>query len=362
MPQETLLVSSPHRRAQTVPRFYHEHFSPVREFFTALADRYTYSLGRNPFALFGLLWGLPIPFFSVAIDLWASGRAWEHPIHLFFLVHPFLFAAVFGAMGTVRREKERRIAHLMSDLRKHVDDLATANGRLKELDHMKARFIANVTHELKTPLVAIRGFCESVLEGPITPKQEESLRVALRNADRLRALVNELLDFERMESGEMKISPSDFDLVPLVHALIKTFQPEIDRRALAVKLNLPDTVRVRADRERIARVFLNLLSNAVKFSPEGKAIGINFKIDREKGRILLSLWDQGPGIPTDAQKYLFTRFWQGEGKGHHRHGGTGLGLAIVKGILNAHDSMIEVLSSQGTGTTVIFDLPLTPEA
>jgi signal transduction histidine kinase len=329
----------------------------VREFLSALGDGRTY---RNPYTLFGLLWGLPIPVFSVAVQLWASGQAFTagllaHPVQLLFLLHPPLFAVVFGAMGTIRHRKDARIASLLEETERHLKELAAANERLKELDQLKAQFMANVTHELKTPLVSIRGYNEAILEGrfgPLTEKQRDGLATACRNIDRLQSLIEELLEFERIDSGALRLEIAPFDLVAVVQGALRTLQPQVDRKRLAVEAVMPAEVVVRGDRDRIGRVMLNLLSNAVKFTPDGGAMGVTVT---EDGAV--TVWDRGPGIPSAAQQHLFTRFWQADGTSRRKHGGTGLGLAICKGILDAHGAAIEVVSAEGAGTSASFRLP-----
>jgi signal transduction histidine kinase len=337
----------------------------VREYLGAFAERHTFDLLRNRTALFGLLWGLPIPVFSCSLDLWLSGHGSladclaRHPVHLLFMLHPFLFAAVFGAFGTVRRRKDRQIVHLVGELERHVAELGAANDRLKELDQLKAQFVANVTHELKTPLVAIRGYNESILEerfGPLTEKQRGGLEVSVRNIDRLQRLIEELLDFERIEAGALALRVDEFDLVSVIEIALETVRPQVEEKRLTVERRLPPSLFVRADRERIAHVLLNLLSNAVKFTPEGRAIGID--AEEAEGLARIAVWDRGIGIPEAARKFLFTRFWQADGGARRRHGGTGLGLAIVKGILDAHGAEIRIDSAEGAGTKAEFALPL----
>lgn len=333
----------------------------------ALKDSYTYDPTRNPFALFGLVWGLPLSAFSVFVDFWVIGHPyriemfWSEPVHLLFLLHPFLFGIVFGAMGTVHESQDRKIAGLLEEQRKHLEVLAQANEELKKLDQLKSQFMANVTHELKTPLVAIKGYNESILEGrfgPLTPKQREGLVIAVRNVGRLEKLILELLEFEKIESKAYTPVPTEFDLIPLVHLVLSNFQPQIDEKRLILKVRLPKALEVRADYEGIRRVLLNLLSNAVKFSHEGGAFGVDVQLSEDPGRSLVTVWDRGPGIPPEAQKYLFSRFWQADGSSRRRHGGTGLGLAIVKGILDAHGSAIRTSSTPAAGTNIQFDLPL----
>lgn len=341
--------------------------SPIREFVAALGNAQTYNPWKNAYTVFGFLWGIPVPVFALAIDILVSKKAFtwglfaEHPWQLLFLVHPFMFAIVFGAMGTVRWRKDRQIVSLVEQLERHGADLEEANDRLKDLDRLKGEFMANVTHELKTPLVAIRGYTESILEkrfGPLTDKQQGGLEVALRNVDRLQALIEELLEFERIESGKLDLKLEDFDVVPLVESAVQSLNPRIERKQLKVEVKLEGPLMVCADREKIGRVFLNLVSNAVKFLPEEGAMGVRGGTDELRKEIWVEVWDHGPGIPTAAQKYLFTRFWQADGSSRRVHGGTGLGLAIVKGIMDAHGAEVRVDSRFGEGTSVRVMLPI----
>ena len=179
----------------------------------------------------------------------------------------------------------------------------------------------------------------------------------MRNIDRLQKLIEELLDFERIEAGALTIQVGDFDLVLVVELALEAVRPQAEAKGLRLERGgLPGTLLVRADRERIAHVLLNLLSNAVKFTPEGEAIGVDAR--EEGGRAAVTVWDRGSGIPAAAQKFLFTRFWQADGSSRRKHGGTGLGLAIVKGILDAHGAAIRIDSAEGSGTRASFELPL----
>lgn len=318
-------------------------------------------------ALLGFLWGLPVPLFCLMSDLYASGRALspsfvaERPLILLSGLYPLLLAAVFGVLGSALGRAERDRKELLDRLDQRERDLREIEGKQREADRLKARFVANVLHELKTPLLAVRGFNEAVLEGrygPVTDAQREGLEAAVRNVERLQKLAEDLLEFERVDSEGYAPEFSEFDLIPLIHEVLGNARPLIESRKLQVQLQLPRRLEVRADREKIGRVMINLLSNAIKFSPEGAPFGVGAAVGEEDGQALFTVWDRGPGIPTDAQKYLFTRFWQAEGPSRRRPGGTGLGLAIVKGILDAHGSTIRIVSGEGQGTTVRFTLPL----
>jgi len=332
----------------------------------ALREPHTYDPRTNSFTRFGLLWGLPLSAFSIAIDQWVIGHPyrlelfWEQPLHLLFLFHPFLFGIVFGALGTVYEGQDRKIAGLLEDQRRHLDELAVANVELKKSDQVKTRFMANVTHELKTPLVAIKGYSESILEcrfGPLTPKQKDGLSVVVRNVARLERMIQELLEFERLESHEYVAKPAPFELLPLVQLALSNFQPQVDAKRLAAEIRVPAELEVRADYEGIRRVLLNLLSNAVKFTQEEGTFGVEARLLEPQQEVEISVWDLGPGIPEEDQHFLFTRFWQADGSSRRRHGGTGLGLAIVRGILEAHGSTVHAVSAPGSGTSIEFRLP-----
>ncbi len=338
---------------------------PLRSILAALQDPYTYNLRRNSFTLFGFLWGLPLSVLAIFLDLWVIGHPerleqfWREPVHLLFLLHPFLFGIVFGAAGTVHAGQDREIGRLLEEQRRHLKELADANEDMKHIDELKSQFVANVTHELKTPLVAIKGYNESILEerfGPLTPKQREGLGIAVRNIVRLQSLIEQILEFERIESSGYQRVPVDFDLVSLIRLVLSNFQPQMDEKHLSAELSLPVRQDVRADYEGIRRVLLNLLSNAVKFSDRGGSFGVDVRVPDESGEVEVGIWDRGPGIPESAQRFLFSRFWQADGSSRRRHGGTGLGLAIVKGILDAHETSVRVISSPGTGTTLKFRL------
>lgn len=330
----------------------------VREFFSALRDRRTY-WWRNPYVIFGFLWGLPIPMFSIGLDLLASGRPLGlseiaatisvRPLHLFFIVHPLLFAIVFGAMGTVRLIKDGHIEE-------HVRDLALANERLMELDRMKKDFVANVTHELKTPLVAILGYVEMLLDGrlgEISDRQRNGLSVAHRSVQRLEKLIDELLEMARIEAGKVTLDKRWFDLCDVVDAAARAFEPAAAQKSLKFSLTIEKApLQALGDPERIQRVLSNLISNAVKFTPAGGAIEVRVA-SPQNGRACITVRDSGAGIPEKFKPNLFKRFARADTAAS---GGTGLGLAIAKAILDAHGSQLRLESREGTGTEVTFDL------
>lgn len=344
----------------TTRRFVSLDASPdaVREFLRALGQRHTYQLFKNTYAIFGLLWSLPIPFYGVLLQLWFAGRIVSYPLTIFFALHPILFVVVFGAMGTVRAKKDAEIRRLLEALRVKVEALAEANEKLKELDVMKGELISNVTHELKTPLVSVRGYTEMMFEGRLGPTTEQQLRglkTSLRNIDRLQRLIDDLLMVGRLESNRLNVRPAPFDLGPAVKSVVESLRPQLEDRRGDIHLP-PGPLSVCADVDLITRALANLLSNAVKFTKPGGLIRV--ACGRRENRAYVRVEDDGCGIPADQQAHLYERFWRA---GAVHAAGTGLGLAITKGILDAHGSHITLMSEVGKGTTVEFDLPLAAE-
>ena len=347
------------------------HASQVLEFISALADRYTYNPFKNAYIIFGFIWGIPIPFFSVGIDIFVAGRVFslqsflmafsEHPIHYFFAIHPIIFAIVFGTMGTVRYRKDCKIDGLINELKGNVEQLAKANEKLEELDKLKSDFVANITHELKTPLVAIRGYSEMLQEGrlgTINDKQKDGLGTIIRNVDRFQKMVEDLLQLAKIDSGKLVLNKARFDIRDVVSTALIPFQPQIVGKRLNVENAFPegDTV-VYADMDKILHVLTNLISNAVKFTMQEGTIGIDIKSNSDS-RVTITVWDTGCGVTEEQQKHLFERFWQADNSATRKHSGSGLGLPIVKGILDSHNSTIRVLSVPNSGSKITFDLPL----
>ena len=341
----------------------------IREFCRALADGHTYAPRKNPEVLFGFLWGAPIPVFALGIHLYAASLSWnlaccgaviqQHPVHIFFLLHPVLFAVVFGALGTMREVRERRIRTLVEDVRKRCGELSGANERLKELDRLKSEFLANVTHELKSPLVTALGYTDRVLGrhlGEINARQEKGLEVSKRNLNRLRKLIDEVLDFSRLEAGCARLKKAPTNLLEVVKAAMDSLALRARVHDLTFDLHLPaEPAWVLGDSDKLVQVAINLLDNAIKFSPEAGCLRVTVETNHGRWRLIVS--DQGPGIPPQELPKLFERFYQVDGSSSRPHSGVGLGLVIVRKIVEAHDGKVWLESRPGAGTKAIMELP-----
>ncbi len=274
-----------------------------------------------------------------------------------------------------RREEHQALLAAQSDLQAAVAELQSAretlasrneqlerlNRELRSLDEMKSSLLANLSHELQTPLVSIKGYTEMILKrkiGPITPEQEKGLTVALRNIDRLIEMIDNLLDFSRIERGETPLQLETFPLWQLIDETIDLLRAKIARKNVYVTTEYEtEDLAIKADRAKISQVFINLLTNATKFNREGGRITI--RVAKGSGGLLdVEVQDTGIGIPAEEQNRIFERFYQVHSAPHKAYEGTGIGLSIVKDILAMHGCSIRVESRLGEGTTFAFNLPL----
>lgn len=231
-------------------------------------------------------------------------------------------------------------------------------GRLKELESFRREFIADVSHELKTPIFAAQGFVHTLLDGAINDKEvrRKFLRKAAKSLDGLDLLVQDILTISQLESGEIKMHLENFDMVALCHEVLEQLDVKAEKKG--VKLKLPskfsDPIIVRGDFRRIYQVMMNLLSNAIKYTKKGGAAKVTFK--KMNGKIRTIVEDTGRGIPEEDLARIFERFYRVDKSRSREKGGTGLGLSIVKHILEGHNSEIIVESQLKKGSKFCFDL------
>jgi len=239
--------------------------------------------------------------------------------------------------------------------------LETLNTELRSLDEMKSNLLANVSHELHTPLVSIKGYTEMIVRrrlGPLTPEQERGLSVAMRNIDRLIEMIDNLLSFARLERGETRLTLEDLPLWQVVDEAVETVAERIRKKNLSVSTSYEtDDLVVRGDRVKFGQVFINLLTNAVKFNREGGSITISARRGKA-GFVGVDVKDTGVGIAADEVSRIFERFYQTDSGSGRRYEGTGIGLSIVRDILRLHGCSIQVASEPDKGSVFSFTLPL----
>jgi PAS domain S-box-containing protein len=227
----------------------------------------------------------------------------------------------------------------------------------KAVERMKDEFVAMVSHELRTPLTALRGHVELVLDGdggPVTEMQRRFLQVATQSADRLGALINDLLDVAKIEAGRIQLRKELVDLSAVLQEVSATFRIEATRHGLAFREEIGTLPAVIGDRDRLIQVFGNLVSNAIKYTRAGE-VGVSAR--PVYGAVEVDVHDTGIGMTPDEQRQLFTKFFRSRDRSGPDPGGTGLGLVIVKGIVEGHGGTLAVESAPGAGTRVRVTLP-----
>jgi PAS domain S-box-containing protein len=250
------------------------------------------------------------------------------------------------------------------DLKARTEELNALNQELRTLDEMKSNLLGNVSHELQTPLVSIRGYTEMILRdrlGPINEEQRKGLNLCLKNIDRLIAMIDNLLAFTRSQPGMGRLSLSRFALQNLVAEAAELLKDKMKERAIRFSVTLePPDLAVNADRDKILQVFINLLSNAVKFNRHEGEVSVTARHGKP-GFVNINISDTGIGIPAEARARIFERHYRVDEGGAPNEEGSGIGLAIVRDILRLHGCRIDVQSEEHRGSIFSFTLPLSAE-
>jgi PAS domain S-box-containing protein len=231
-----------------------------------------------------------------------------------------------------------------------------------QIDRLKNEFISIVSHELRTPLTSIHGSLGMLDSGVYLnqpDKAKQMLQIALSNSERLTRLVNDILDLERLESGKMEFNFVPCNTATLMQQAVDTVQAIADQTGVQLTLT-PLAIEMLADGDAIVQTLVNLLSNAIKFSSPGSTVWLRADLIDDGAFCMLSVRDQGRGIPADKLERVFGRFQQVDVSDSRQKGGTGLGLAICKSIIEKHQGTIWVESALGSGSIFYIRLPLTP--
>jgi signal transduction histidine kinase len=233
--------------------------------------------------------------------------------------------------------------------------------REAEVDRMKSAFVSMVSHELRTPLNAILGYADMLKEhvyGPLTEGQLSTVLRVIANGQRMLGLVNNLLDQAQIEAGKITVMMSAFDPNQMIEDLSSVMSVLASQNGLQLECSVADDVPLNlvSDRHRLHQILVNLVGNAIKFTEKGKVSIRVFRPDTEHWTLEVS--DTGPGIPREAQSYIFEPFRQVDGSATRHHAGTGLGLSIVKQLVSLLGGEITLTSEVGQGSTFSVVLPL----
>lgn len=252
--------------------------------------------------------------------------------------------------------------NILDDVEREVDAwMEQSSKELDELERLatyRRRFIGDVSHELKTPIFNIQGFVHTLLDGALHDPEvnENYLKRAAKNIERLQSIVEELETINKLESGQMVLDLQEFDLYELAEEVYADLEMRAKERNIrfAFKEGASQRYQVRADKESIRQVLINLVHNSIKYGTEGGLTKISF-YDLES-YVLVEVSDTGIGISQENMKHVFDRFYRVDKSRSRDAGGTGLGLSIVKHIVEAHKQTVNVRSTEGKGSTFGFTL------
>jgi PAS domain S-box-containing protein len=239
-------------------------------------------------------------------------------------------------------------------------ELQRRNEEVERANQLKSEFLASMSHELRTPLHTIIGFSELLreeLQGPLNPKQRRFIEHIHRDSKHLLALINDILDLSRIESGRVELHAEVFVAAIAVEEVLGSIRPSAESKAIAVESQLSPEHVLRADPIRFKEVLFNLLSNAVKFTPHGGRVTISAGTSDEPDFCCFAVEDTGVGIPADNHIAIFDKFYQVGSTTKGVREGTGLGLAITKHLVEMHGGRIWVESEPGSGSRFSFTMP-----
>lgn len=244
---------------------------------------------------------------------------------------------------------------------REIDDLADtlnyATSELAKTDQLKRELIANVSHDLRTPLTMIKAYSEMIrdLSGDNKQKREEHLKVIIDETDRLTRLVNDMMDLSKIESGMAEITKTIFNFSEVLKSMVQNFQTIYENQNCKIRLEMQDEIYVIADKTKIEQVLYNLIGNAINHSGKDNKI-IQIKVTTSVKRVKVQVMDNGEGISKEDLPHIWERYYKASSSFKRSSSGSGLGLSIVKNILTKHHSNFGVESTVGSGSCFYFDI------
>lgn len=257
------------------------------------------------------------------------------------------------ATGNFKRRVQVKSKDEVGQLAMNFNAMANS---LEKLEQMRRSFVANVSHELKSPLTSMRGYILGVLDNTIScDEQDKYLAIALEETDRMNRLINDLLDLSQIQMGQFSMEIKTVDINETIRRVLIAWEDRINEKGMDVEVDFDQEVRlVEGDPDRLQQIIINLLDNAIKFNREGGLITL--KTWLHKDTVFVKVADQGPGIPEDDVAHIWEPFYQIDKSRSREKGGTGLGLSIVKKIIEDHGQNIWLNSEEGEGSAFIFSL------
>lgn len=302
---------------------------------------------------------------------------WAYVLYVSMLGAMVVLIVRWRSMKLVRDKQklERIIRKRTKEIQDQKRLLEHQSDKLQEMDKVKSRFFANISHEFRTPLTLINGPLEQVLAAHKDNNENnetelvDNINLALHNSRRLLDLINQLLDLSKLDGGKMKLQAVRRDIVPFIRGVTNSFESLAAQKKIKLDIAAESQCVLYFDPEKLDKVLINLLANAIKFTPEGGAITVSAAIVSTSGKVHsdrvleipvleIKVRDTGVGVPKDQLPYVFDRFFQAEGVFSSQHKGSGIGLAVVKELVELHHGDIFVHSTEGKGTEFTIHLPL----
>ncbi|UCC86125.1 MAG: HAMP domain-containing histidine kinase [Anaerolineales bacterium] len=315
-----------------------------------------------------------------AVQIWRQNMSWITPMNILSMVVGggglavgYQIAGILGlsvfflplvltiyATRLYVAQTKAQMDRLEEIIAERTEDLQKANVELRRLDRVKTNFFSVINHEMRTPLTAIAGYTELLLERTkLSPDQGKMLQTIKSNSHRLLDLVNNILDVARLEEGKLTVVPAVMGMLPAVKQALAVIHPLAQVKHISINVDVsPETAYVWGDPQRVSQILVNLLSNAVKFTPDTGTITISARRSETADEAVIAVTDTGVGIPAERLPQVFERFGRLERAEIQHTIGTGLGLSIVRGLVEAHGGRIWVESEEGRGTCFAFTLPL----
>jgi len=270
----------------------------------------------------------------------------------------FRFSRMTKNLNTLNLELEDRVEQRTQELNSMNVELQQANAQLIQIDQMKTQFVSQASHDLRTPLTAIKGSLDNLLmgiAGALSEKQAKIMTRATTSVDRLTNLINDVLDLNRMETGRIVLEKSYIPFKALVDNIINENKPAAEQKHITLKADLGEEINLHIDGSKIERVVGELISNAIKYTPDDGTVDI--RLSHEDNSISLSVKDSGIGMTAEECGKIWERFYRTSASQKFAKG-SGLGLSIAKELVELHHGSIELISEQGQGTIFTLHLPV----
>jgi len=258
----------------------------------------------------------------------------------------------------IKVNSKDEIGQLGETFNQMADTIEANVEELKRIDKLRRDLVANLSHDLRSPLASIQGYLETILikESRLDPEErKEYLETILRNTEMLNKLVEELFELSKLDAQQIEPNYELFSIAELAQDAVMKLKPAAEKARVELQANLSEQLPMAyADIGMIERAMSNLIENAIRYTPSGGEVQVN--LNRQEENIRVEVSDTGPGISEDDLPYIFDRFYRVEKSRTRKQGGTGLGLAIAKKIIEIHDHTLEVDSQVDVGTTFMFDV------